>query len=362
MGSVKKITKRSKTYFFEDKPIFGLDVGHDMLRVVQFDMGHSTPKLKGYGSVAFDPTAVVDGVVVKPELVAKSAVALFHKELTGDISTKRVAVSLPAARALTRAVQLPKMSQKDINEAVQTEAEQYLPVNAQDLYLDYTTIREDEDGIEVFVVAMPKKIVDSYLTLTRMMGLEAVLFDTAIGASAQLFALDKQSGIPSVLVDFGAKSSDITVFNHGLVVTGTVPYGGDDITITIAKSLRVTPHEAVMLKSKYGLSMSAVQKQVTTAIEPALEQLIKEIRRTIRYYEQRYPKEPPIGQVITMGGGANMPGLADYLTEKLRLPTRTFDPAAHIDFGHLRPFYNADRMSYVTAAGLAVTDPKEIFS
>jgi type IV pilus assembly protein PilM len=361
MGSVKKSTKSTKTYFFEDKPLFGLDVGHDMLRVVQFDMGHKTPKLKGYGSIAFDPTAVEDGVIVKPELIAKSALNLFHKELTGDISTKRVAVSLPAARALTRAVQLPKMSAKDIDDAVHAEAEQYLP-NTDELYIDYTTIREDEDGIEVFVVGMPKKIVDSHLTLVRMIGLEAVLFDTAIGASAQLFALDEQSSIPSVLVDFGAKSTDITVFNKGLVVTGTVPYGGDDVTITIAKSLRVTPHEAVMLKSKYGLSKSAVQKQVTTAIEPALEELIKEIRRTIRYFEQRYPKEPPIGQIVTMGGGANMPGLADYLTEKLRLPARTFDPAAHVDFAHLRPFYNADRMSYVTAAGLAVINPGEIFS
>lgn len=359
---MKRTTKSSKTYFFEDKPLFGLDVGHDMLRVVQFDMGHKTPKIKGYGSIAFDPTAVEDGVIVKPELIAKTGVNLFHKELTGDISTKRVAVSLPAAHALTRAVQLPKLSAKDIDEAVRADAAQYMPINNDDLYIDYTTIREDEDGIEVFVVAMPKKIVDSHLTLMRMMGLETVLFDTAIGASAQLFALDKQSDLPSVLVDFGANSTDITVFSHGLVVTGTVPYGGDDVTISIAKSLRVTPHEAVMLKSKYGLSKSAVQKQVTAAIAPALEELIKEIKRTIRYYEERYPKAPPIGQVVTMGGGANMPGLADYLTEKLRLPSRTFDPVSHIDFGHLRPFYNADRMSYVTAAGLAVINPAEIFS
>ena len=361
MGSVKKITKDSKTYFFEDKPIFGLDIGHDMLRVVQFDMSHKMPRLKGYGSIAFDPTAIQDSVIVKPELVAKAALNLFNKELTGDISTKRVAVSLPAARALTRAVQLPKMSAKEIDEAVKTEAEQYMPANAENLYLDYTPIRESDDGIEVFVVAISKKIVDSYMLLTRMLGLQVVLLDTAIGASAQLFALDKQSGIPSVLVDFGTASTDITVFNHGLVVTGTVPFGGDDVTMVIAKNLHVTPREAVMLKSKYGLSSSAVQKQITAAIEPPLEQLTKEIRRTIRYYEQRYTKDPPIGQIVTMGGGANMPGIADYLTDKMRLPARTFDPAAHIDFGHLRPFYNADRMSYVTAAGLAVTNPAEIF-
>lgn len=354
--------KSTKTYFFEDKPLFGLDVGHDMLRVVQFDLGHKTPKLKGYGSVVFDRSALEEGVIVKPELIAKAAVNLFKKELIGDISTKRVAISVPAARALTRAVRLPKMSAKDMEEAVRTQAEQYIATSIDNVYFDYTTIREDKEDTEVFIVAIPKKIVDSYLVLTRMLGLDAVLFDTAIGASARLFAHDKQSDIPSVLVDFGAESTDITIFNHGLVVTGTVAFGGDDITTIIAKGLHITPHEAVMLKSKYGLSKSVVQKQVMATMSPSLELLIKEIRRTIRYYEQRYDSEPPIGQVVTMGGGANMPGLADYLTDQLRLPARTFDPVSHIDFGHLHPFYRADRMTYVTAAGLAITNPTEIFS
>ena len=355
-------TKKQTTYFFEDKPLFGLDIGHDTMRVMQFDMVHKTPHLRGYGAVTFDPSAVNDGVIVKPELIAKAAVNLFKKDLIGDISTNRVAVSLPASKAFTRAVQLPKMNEKDIAEAVQTETEQFIPAHVEDMYIDYTTLHEDENGLEVFVVAIPKKIVDSYLTLTQMMGLEAVLLDTAIGASAQLFAQDKQSDIPSVLVDFGAENTDLTIYNHGLVVTGTVPFGGDDITTSIVRMLNVTPREAIMLKSKYGLSASAVQKQMIHAVESSLEQLMKEIRRTVRYYEQRYTTEPPIGQIVLMGGGANMPGLTDYLTERLRLPVRTFDPASHIEFGHLKPFYTADRMSYVTAAGLAVTNPAEIFA
>ena len=93
-----------------------------------------------------------------------------------------------------------------------------------------------------------------------------------------------------------------------------------------------------------------------------MDQLIKEIRRTIRYYEQRYTKEEPIGQIVTMGGGANMPGLAAYLTDRLRLAVRTFDPAAHIDYSHVPSFAEADHMSYVTAAGLAITNPAEIFA
>lgn len=354
--------KNQKTYFFEDKPLFGLDIGHDTLRVMQFDMSHKLPRLKGYGSITFDDAAIVDGVIVKPELIAQSVAKLFKDELVGEIDTKRVAISLPASRTFTRAVQLPKMSAKDIDDAVHTEAEQYIPISPENLCMDYTPIREDAAGVEVFVVAIRRDIVDSYLTLTRMLGLEAVLFDSAIGASARMFGYDKLSKTPSVLVDFGAKSADLTVFNRGLVVTGTVAFGGDDITDILAKALHINADEAVAIKSKYGLSVSAYQKQVQAALEPSLQLLLKEVRRTIRYYEQRYDKEPAIDQVITMGGGANMPGLVDYLTERLRLPARTFDLTEHIEANRLHPIYRADHMTYVTAAGLAVTDPKEIFA
>ncbi|MFA5003670.1 MAG: type IV pilus assembly protein PilM [Candidatus Saccharimonadales bacterium] len=350
------------TFFFEDKPLFGLDIGHGTLRAMQFDMSSKTPRLRGYGSISFDPSAMVNGVIEKPEIVAKATAELFRKELIGDITTHRVAVSLPVSRAFTRAVRLPKMNNKDVAEAIRTEAEQYIPVHTEDLYLDYTKLREDDETIELFVVAMPKQIVDSYLVLTRMLGLEAVLFETSIGAGAQLFARDKQSDIPAVLVDFGSDSTDITVFNHGLVVTGTVTVGGDNITKLIEKALDVTNHEATIIKTKYGLGLSKKQKQIVAAMEPSLEQLMKEVRRTIRYYEERYSSELPIGQIVIMGGGANMPGLADYLTERLRLPVRAFDPTSHINFGHLQPFNEIDRMSYVTVAGLSLADPSEVFA
>jgi type IV pilus assembly protein PilM len=359
MGSMKK---RSEVYFFKDKPLFGLDIGRNSLRVIQLDLDHKVPRLKGYGSVIFDSSAIVDGVIVKPELVSRAALSLFKRSLVGDISTDRVAVSLPANHAFTRAVLLPKISPEDIVEAVQAEAEQYIPGHAENLYLDYSVVRESEDGIEVFIVAMPKKIVDSYLVFTQMLGLETVLFDTSVGASARLFSRDPQSNVPSLLVDFGTDSTDIIVFNKGMVALGTAPFGGADITGAIARKLNVTPSEALILKSRYGLTASNVRPQILAAIEPSLDLLVKEIRRTIRYYEQRYIKEPSIGQIVTMGGGANMPGLTEYLTDRLRLSTRAFDPAPYIDFGHLKHFYSADRGTYVTAAGLAITDPAEIFA
>jgi type IV pilus assembly protein PilM len=356
---MKKNLNNSKTYFFVDKPLFGLDIGHDMLRVIQFDTNSRVPRLIGYGDIKFDPSAISEGVITKPEVIAEAASKLFNSGLVGDISTNRVAVSLPASKAFTHALKLPKMKLKDVEEAVLTEAEQYIPTNIDALYIDYTTLHEDSDNQEILIVAFPRNIVDSYLILTRMLGLEAVLMDTTIGASARLFGLDKRSENPAVLIDFGTSSTDITIYNHGLVVTGTVPYGGDDITKTIAATLKISAKEALTMKSNLGLTISDVQKQVTESISPTLELIIKEIKRTIRYYEQRYTDQPALKQVIIMGGGANMPGLADYLTSSLRLAVRTIALENHIDFDHLHPFYKADRMSYVTASGLALTKPIE---
>src|SRR5690606_38536424 len=98
--------------------------------------------------------------------------------------------------------------------------------------------------------------------------------------------------------------------------------GGDSFTQLIAKQLQASPAEAYIIKSKYGLGVSKKQKEITAALTPTLEELIKEIRRMIRYYEERSGTQKKIDQIVTMGGGANMPGLSDYMTSRLRLPVR----------------------------------------
>jgi Tfp pilus assembly PilM family ATPase len=142
---------------------------------------------------------------------------------------------------------------------------------------------------------------------------------------------------------------------------GTVACGGEQITDLIAEKLKVTKSEAIIIKSKYGLSFSKKQKQIEEALAPPLDTLIKEIQRSVRYFDERSHSKRNIAQVIIMGGGANMPGMADFLTNALRIPVRAFDPTMFVSFGHLQPLGVGQRMSYVTAAGLSLIDPTEVF-
>ncbi|HSX27289.1 MAG TPA: type IV pilus assembly protein PilM [Patescibacteria group bacterium] len=348
--------------FYRDRPIFGLDIGFSNLKVMQLSsQKDGTIFVTGYGIASFDPAAIVEGVIKKPEVVAEAIYALFDKGLVGDITTRRAAMAIPATRTFSRSMTLPKLSQSDLSEAVRLEAEQYIPIPIDSLYLDYMVSGQTEDQTEIVAVAVSRKIVDSYLDLAKILNIEPVTIETTINAGSRLFTKSVNSDVPTVLMDFGSISTDITIFDKNLVVTGTIPGGGDSFNKTISEALGVTLQEAHIIKTKYGLGLSKKQKEVIEGLRPVLEQLLKETRRMIRYYEERSNTTQKISQVVTMGGGANMPGLSEYMTNELRLPVRMCDPWEGLNFADLQPPNSTERSMFVTVAGLALLDTKELF-
>lgn len=350
------------TYFFKDKPIFGFDIGHGSLKVMQVERAGKHSRVVGYGTASFSADAIEDGVITDHTAIAKATLALFNNQLIGDITSNRAVVAIPSYRTFTRLITLPPLSGKELKEAVELEAEQYIPMPLSDLYLDYNVISRDAEKIDLFAIAVPKRIVDSHVQLMKVLGLETVGVGTTIDAAGQLFLQDVQSDVPAILVDFGSLSADITIFDKHMLFSGTVSGGGEVFTNRIRETLGVSQAEAHIIKTKYGLSSSKKQKEITAALDPVLSQLAQEIRRMIRYYEDRYGSERKITQVVTLGGGANMPGLSEYLTSTLRLAVRACDPWEYCDFHGLQPPSKADKPMYATVMGLSLISPKELFS
>lgn len=354
--------------FFNDKPLFGLDIGHGSLKVMQLaEQSDITakdhhPRIIGYGTISFDKAAQEDGVITQPEIIAKAASELFKHHIIGDITTRRAAIAIPAYRTFTRSLQLPKLKSKELKEAVELEAEQYISLPLDELYLDYEVIRQTDNSTELLVAAVPQTIVDSYLELAQIIGLETILIEPTLSSSGRLFNLDSKSDLPTFIVDFGSQSSDISIFDRHVLVTGTVQGGGENFTESIKNKLDVTLAEAGLIKTRYGLSASKKQAEIKQALGPTLEQIVKEIHRMMRYYEERYGATRPISQIITLGGGANMPGLSDYFTEVMRLPVRHTDPWQYFNYKGLQPPSAADKPMYATVAGLCLANPKGVFS
>jgi type IV pilus assembly protein PilM len=341
--------------------VFGFDLGHGSFKMMQTDANLKRPRVVGYGTASFDSSATEDGVILKPEIIAEATKKMFEHDFHGVLTSRRAAIALPTYRSFSRSIQLPTLSGNELRDAVELEIEQYIPVPLKDLYLDYTITNKTENQLELFAVAVPRTIVDSYLELAEVMGMEPILIETTMAAAARLFSYDTNSDVATVIIDFGSLTADIGIYNGTTLVSGTVPAGGLVFTRLIKDKLHVSEAEAGFIKTKYGLSVSKKQEEITEALTPALQKIVTEIRRMSRYYEERYGSKHTISQVVILGGGANMPGLGDYLTSTLRMPVRAHNPWNLLDYDGLEAPSGPDRLMYATVAGLSLLKPKDVF-
>ena len=349
--------------FYIDKPVFGFDVGHNSLKVLQIEAALSKKKLDrvvGYGAIEFKAGAIKNGVIIDPEEVARQAYKLITSGLVGHITTKRVACALPAAFTYSRVVSLPAMDKKDIADAVRLEAEQSIPVPIDQLYLDYEIIRSAADGqSEILMVAAPKTMVDSYMQLFGLLDLEVALLETTINSVTRITTHSDRTGVPTLIIDFGSISSDLAVFDQTIRVTGTADWGGETLTQEIARTFKVNDRQAYTIKTRYGLNVGKKQSEIQSALNPVLERLKSEIKRMTRFYAERTSNKAAIQQIIILGGGANLPGMSTYLTDKLRVPTRLLNPWQNLNFGGLQPPHKLETTLYTTAAGLSLINKKD---
>jgi type IV pilus assembly protein PilM len=347
--------------FYKPKEVFGFDIGHSTIKVVQLSRSRSgTPTVVGYGYNTFDEHAIEEGIVKNPKVLAESAYALLTQLLVGTVTTNRVALSIPASRCFTRVLTLPPLTGLSLETAVRVEAEQYIPIPLDQLYIDYEVTKEllpkdkgDESTIEVVMVAAPQAVVDSYLMLLDVLNLEAALVESSLMANARTSGRVHQASKPLLLIDFGSRSSDINIFDGAFRVAGTIDGGGDSITDAIARSFNVTSRQAYILKTRNGLKPGPHQLAIQKAISPLLDTVMRETQKILRFYKDRENKRADIEAIVISGGGANLPGLAEYLSEKTKLQVVVDNPWESISFGNLQQPHALESTIYTTAVGLA---------
>lgn len=349
--------------FYHKKPLFGLDIGTRAVKYVQLERQKNGAKMRAWGVSTTTDKVMHDGVITNVSLAAKIIERMVSKHSVGQLTTNRVAMSIPVSKVFTRVLSLPNMSKKELDEAVRTEIQQSVPMAVEKLYWDYEVIETDDPATNsVQLIATPKEIVDSYEAVCKVLGLDLALIQTNIHADAQLCAAygEATKGAPSIIVDIGGASMDIGVFDNALRATGTVGYGGDSITNAIEQSLGITHAEAHEIKVNEGLGAGARQKKVKQALDPVLQNMASEIQKMRRFYAERISDNDPISQVLLVGGGANMPGLGDYFVDTLQLPSRVVAPWSGITMGKLQAPEKVDQPRFLTCLGLALADPDEV--
>jgi Tfp pilus assembly PilM family ATPase len=171
----------------------------------------------------------------------------------------------------------------------------------------------------------------------------------------------EEGHLPTLIIDIGPASTDIAVLDGGAIrVTGGLGIGGNTFTLDIAKKLGVALENAHQLKVLNGLSAGPRQAKITTALQPSLQRIVSEVRKVIRYYNERLGADRKIEQVLVVGGGSNLPGIGDYFTNELVMAARVASPWQKLDFGKLAQPNKQFRPRYITVACLASIPPGSV--
>ncbi len=338
-----------KELVYKHKDTLGLDIGTTSVKFVQLKNKGKLTKLVGYGKLEVPENIIVDGVVSEPEKLAEILKNTFKNPPWGEINAKRVVASLPESKVFTRTLELPVIAGKELDDAVNFEIEQSIPMPASDLYIDWQVIEEKEKQTTVFLAAAPRAIVDSYLQLFKLINLEPIAVEVSMAAIARAMISGKSQTEPIVIFDLGGQTTNMAVVDDNLRITESHPVGGRTIRDLVSSVANVPKAEAAVLV-RQGMKSKTKSAEI---VKNEVKNLINETEKIIDYYLEKN-EGAKITKVLLCGGLGFLPGLPELFKEQLKLEAKIGNPWVNISIYPIKPVPKEEAPGYAAAIGLAL--------
>lgn len=321
--------------FNSSRAAIGLDIGSSGLKIMELaqDPKSGKHRLVSFGMSRLPPEAIVDGAVMNANAIVDAIKELVQKH---RIKTKSVTVSVSGHAVIIKRVNLPAMSDDELEESIQWEAEQYIPFDINDVYLDVQRlagVAEDPGQMEVLLVAVRKELVNEYQSLVQQAGLVPSVVDVDALALANMYELNYDTPHDSVaLINVGASNINIHVLRRGVsAFTRDLNMGGRQFTEEIQRTLNISYEEAEALKvgGDERDTHAVVPEEIERVLASVGETLATEIHRSLDFYLST-SSDSELSRIYLSGGAARTPGLARAISKLTNLPTELVDPFRRI--------------------------------
>jgi type IV pilus assembly protein PilM len=286
------------------------------------------------------------------------------RELLLELKIKggRVNYTVAEESVFTRFVKLPSIGEEKIERIIAFEAQQNVPFPIDEVVWDYqlvgggveagvspappsaaataaTTPGGGAEQIQVILVAIKADLLDEINRAVEETGLRTSIVELATMALYNAFRYNYSeiSGC-SLLVDIGARTTNLLFIEPGKIFTRSVPIGGSSVTSAIAKEFNEPFAAAEFRKKRDGsLRIGAVSAEppdgdvarVSRIVQSTMTRLQAELLRSISHYCAQQQGNPP-ERVFLSGGGASAHYILEFFHEKLRLPIEFFDPLRNL--------------------------------
>ncbi len=334
-------------------------------------MGVFTPAGKGYAlsryarkDILLDP--VEEGMRMD---YVSNAISELVTELKVKGSDVRNVVS--GQQVFMRFIKLPALDMDDISEQVGYEAQQHIPFPIEDIVYSYQVLGEREAGEqEVLLVAIKKDVLDNLNAQVEGNNLRTRSVDCSITSlyNAYRISYPEDAEDSVIILDIGAKTTDIIFAEGDRFFTRSVTAAGSFITNTIAREFNMSFRDAEKLKLESGLvslgngftdNLPEQDAALATTIRNAMSRLSSEVQRTINHYRAQYKGSAP-SKAYICGGGAKLPYAVEFLQSALNIPVEYLNPLHAFSIGSKvdTEALDMDALCLGPVAGAAVTGAK----
>ena len=338
-------------------PSFGLDIGDESIKFIELVNTKNGIRVGRHGEHII-PSGIIElGKIKNPKQLEEILISL-----QAEIGIKSVRVSLPEEQVYLFKLRLEKSGLVNIRESIELALEEHIPLKSENAIFDYELLDQDKQYIDLQVAAIPKNVIENYLTIFKNSKIRVKSFE--LEAQAISRAVVKKGDMETyMIVDFGEKSTGIFILSRGVVMfTSTLDVGGIMLNEMIAKNFKISLDEAEKMKRKYGLERNTPNKELFSVLLNSVSVLRDELVKHFLYWHTHQDEEgknnPPINKIILCGGDSNLIGLVDYFSVSMKSRVEMANVWVNIvNTENYVPDINFKQaLSFAAALGLALRD------
>ncbi|MEE8481384.1 MAG: type IV pilus assembly protein PilM [Desulfobacterales bacterium] len=306
--------------------LIGLDIGSKTFKVASVEETKKGHNLKEFGMTDIPSGVIEEGSIKDPEQAADSIRQLFTMF---NIKERNVALSIGGYSVIVKKINVEAMSEDELQETINIEAEQYIPFDISDVNIDFQILGENENNpnqIDVLLVAAKKEIINDYVNLTQMAGLNPCIIDIDAFSLQNIYELNYETKDENIaLIDIGASKTSLNILKgNSSVFIRDVSLGCGQINERIVSLVDCTLDEAEELK--YGDQTDKISEENLTQIISAVSaDWCMEIGRAFDFFYSTYPDQN-IKRIVLSGGGGNIKEFQQLLASEISIEVTTIYP------------------------------------
>lgn len=318
------------------KTFLAIDFGAGSLKVAEFESNDAEGLL--LKNFAIKPLGLEGSQEASRE---KTILKTLQETLAEKgLKSKNVNVCAPGFHVFSKFVKLPPVDANKVTQIIQYEAQQNVPFPLAEVVWDYQILGSAASGeLEVLLVAVKSEIVEGLFRVAADAKLKLQLCDASPAALCNAFRFNYgELEDCTMLLDIGAKTSNLLFFEKGKVFSRSINLGANAITQDFANESKLKFEMAEQIKIAEGfVSLGGAYEEPENPNQAAISKIARQfmtklhiqVNQTLQFYRGQQGGSAPV-RLFLSGGASIMPYTAQFFAEKLNVPVEYFNPFRNV--------------------------------